>query len=682
MKMMSFMTKKDIRLFIALLGLALAGEVRANLLTNPGFEAGVVNGSLSNIVAWTNGWDYKNAGEILDNASEARSGSRYLKLIPDTNYYLNRSISQAILMTNSGGRVVQLRGWLKTCADQVVNDDGVVMLQMSFSDKSGNSVGNLYSPWVNTSKGLGTNWTEYMTQPFIVPTNTAKVYVTCNYSGGRSNTPGTVCFDDISLEEIPVPSAGALLNPGFELMPVYPLSSGNIPPCWKDYGNAFGVVSNVAHSGQSSLGIWYGENLVGQDFPATPGARYEVAGYMASFTGTYTNSTFGSLILCYLNAAGVQIGASALSEKFTRSSPTNVWIPVSASAVAPVGTVTARLFCAVTGGKYLGGTILFDDLTQRVVSAGGSVSGLLLNPGFDDGITGNAYTLAGSGNLPHWQWASGTNAGFIVDTWDESGDQSLALTWPGNYAYQDFAVLPGEQYVISGYLFTPSGADQLSSDGMSYGALTISYFVGGEPVPLNTTESGHFTADCPADTWLLFCVTSTVPLPDDPDSAVTGRLSCAIGSATFGEDFAFGGIICFDSLSVVHLAREYPPAYSGWLMNVFGSTNGALLGMTQDYDADGFDNWSEFIAGTDPANKNSRFSLESAKVAGEERIVLSWPSCSGRFYRILGTANPLLTGFNVVENNIPSTPPVNSYTSTPPASLFYYRIEARTNLFE
>ena len=56
---------------------------------------------------------------------------------------------------------------------------------------------------------------------------------------------------------------------------------------------------------------------------------------------------------------------------------------------------------------------------------------------------------------------------------------------------------------------------------------------------------------------------------------------------------------------------------------------------------------------------------------------LSWPSVSGRYYRILSTTNLAAVGFNgVVQTNLLATPPVNIYTDTPPASVknTYYRL--------
>jgi hypothetical protein len=235
---------------------------------------------------------------------------------------------------------------------------------------------------------------------------------------------------------------------------------------------------------------------------------------------------------------------------------------------------------------------------------------------------------------------------------------------------------------FSGYLYTPSGANQFTSDGMSYGCLTVSYYIDGstDPVVENNAESEHFTVESPANTWVYFCVTSTVPLPRSRQRRHR-MVSCVIKSANADEDASLGGVLCFDSLSLVYLAREYPADYSKWLMDSFGTTNGARIGMEQDYDSDGSDNWSEFIAGTDPANAQAMPALTpDATAGGTGRSFLA--ERSGRFYRLSGTANTSLTGFSVLANSIAATPPMNVYTAMPPASPFYYRMEISTNTFQ
>ena len=1025
-----------------------AAIANANLLTNPGFESGVVNGSLSNVVAWTGGASYADAGEIVNNASLAHGGSHFLKM----NAYgpVNRYINQQVPISNPGA-VYQVRGWMKTPAgaDQFMADNAYVQFSIYYYNAASSPLGSVTSPRMNVTKDSMTNWTEYVSQPVTTPANTAFVRAQIQYVRGKSpydtNTSGVIYVDDVVLEEVSIPTSGAIKNPGFELMPL----DVGMGAYWDVYGNAFGVTTGFVRGGQTALQIWWKENLVGQDFPAVPGYRYEVSGYVANPTGGFefiSENAFATLILAYLDADGNQL-ASTTSEFFTPESPKNEWMYLKATAVAPIGTVTARVFCAVlkgegpaegdfagslffddisqrlvstgnstsgllhnpgfedgptgnaydldavgelmnwtwlggdeagfvvdahaqagdqslvivwpnnlaaqefvaqagmsyivdgyiytptvggltdttafatilleffnpdgaavtasvsvvdagmitstsekgvwhhlcvtnrapwtgpvtgrvscafldveanhsaaeiyfdsltvtatnisvaantqsgalwnpgfeytapgtklayidnwydlgldgsvdatfqrTGGNALkltytetllaqdwaatagykyetagyvsssptspftgstnamaivllqyldasgtnvlatypsalyqptngaapytpgewtllstrgvapigtvygrtvcalvgnddafGGAVWFDDLSQGLVSTGGSSSGLLLNPGFEDNITGNAYDLDEAGELRHWTWGGGDNAGFIVKDYAQAGDQSLVLTWPANYMLQDFEADPAEQYVISGYMFTPSGADKFISDGSSYGYIMVAFYIDGsaDPVVENIYMTEHFTGSSPADEWVYFCVTSTVPEPVDPLSVVVGRVACTIYSDDPDADLMLGGIICYDSLSVVKVGGTPGNLFEQWQTYWFGSTSALNGGLHDDFDGDLSDNWDEFIAGTDPTSETAFLGMNSTRIPGQ-KLVIQWPSTSGRYYRILGTENKSLTGFQVIAPNIPATVPVNVYTSSLPASVstYYYRLEVSTNAFQ
>ncbi len=685
---------------VGVLALWGAEPCRANFLSNPGFEAGLVNGSLSNVVSWgiPSYVNWPNAGEIVQDASKAHSGSCFMKMNTVGKYH--QSISQNVHQSDAlkSGCVYQVSGWIKTPdgADRFRSDRGRVAIQVGLLS-GGGWVTFLWASFstreLDGATGVSTNWMKFSTPPMVMLGGIEYASITCAYLSGSpadTNTAGVVYFDDISYEEVDIPVAGAIKNPGFEMLPAREYTNYSVPPLWMEYGNAFGVTTNFVRSGLSSLQIWYQENLVGQDFPVTPGTRYEVSGYVANPSSTgliLTNEAFGCLLIDYLNAAGAKIGDGCVSQHFTKNSPKDQWIPLTASGVAPSGAVTARVYCAVLKDPnypaYASGSLFFDDLTQRVVSAEGTMSGELHNPGFEDGVTGNAFHLSGTDDLPNWTWAGGDNAGFIVSQYAQSGAQSLALTWPGNYMLQDFTADPGAKYVVSGYMFTPSGSSQFSSDGFSYGQISVAFYVDGSPNPaeghLYITE--HFTTESPADTWVYFCVTSTVPVPADPMSAVVGRVGCTIFSEDIGADSQLGGVIFFDSLSVTRLSTDTPSTYADWQVAFFGATNAALSGLEEDYDHDGFSNGSEFIAGTDPTSTQSQLQLSSALRSQTQTVVLSWPSAAGRYYRILGTASPSITGFSQVVSNLAATPPLNVYTAAPPASPYFYRIEVSTNSF-
>ena len=116
--------------------------------------------------------------------------------------------------------------------------------------------------------------------------------------------------------------------------------------------------------------------------------------------------------------------------------------------------------------------------------------------------------------------------------------------------------------------------------------------------------------------------------------------------------------------------------HDAWEFQYFDGINAANGGAAADWDLDGFDNLSEYVAGTVPTNGNSIF-----KLAGAESIpagfVLDWVSVSGRVYGV-GWADSLTNGFEL----LPPTEiyyPVNSYTDTVHGaeSKGFYRLDVR-----
>jgi hypothetical protein len=92
--------------------------------------------------------------------------------------------------------------------------------------------------------------------------------------------------------------------------------------------------------------------------------------------------------------------------------------------------------------------------------------------------------------------------------------------------------------------------------------------------------------------------------------------------------------------------------YSNWAAAWFGTNanNPAIAGMTADPDGDGQDNYSEFIAGTDPTNPQSNFQIGSLAVTNGVSVSLS--GVAGRAYILQRTAN-LAAAWTPVATNGP-----------------------------
>jgi hypothetical protein len=392
---------------------------------------------------------------------------------------------------------------------------------------------------------------------------------------------------------------------------------------------------------------------------------------------TSSSNAHAVLLLQYLDSNG-DILMTYESDYFTGSATPETWSNLFIQGVAPAGTVTGRTVCALLGlDDAFGGAVWFDDVVQTLEATGPSVSGLLYNPSFEDGPTGNSYYLAEDGDLPCWDWLGGTNAGFITRDYAHDGEQNAVLTYPMNLYAQQWAAESGKTYVAEGYIFTPSGDDRFTSDGTSYGQLMMTFYVDGSSNAAVTFTSTDFTTAYAADQWHYFAVTGTAPA----EAVVTGMVSCLIYSDDPEADWDFGGIVCFDDL---HL-EEYTPsaAWVAWQVENFGSSTAPNSGETDDYDGDGYNNWQEFIAGTQPTNDQAYLKLDMQAASDLSETVLSWPGSAGRYYAIGYATNLLDETFVLLGSNIAAVIPNTTYTDAPPAGVErrYYRITVQTNQF-
>ncbi len=118
-----------------------------------------------------------------------------------------------------------------------------------------------------------------------------------------------------------------------------------------------------------------------------------------------------------------------------------------------------------------------------------------------------------------------------------------------------------------------------------------------------------------------------------------------------------------------------------WWLAQYGLTNFNTDAL-QDDDHDGMSAWQEWLAGSDPTNKDSVFRFEHAESVEGQRMVIRWPSTSSRFYD-LSRATNLIAGTNsfVVlpdASNMPATPPENVYTdNVQGVGQYFYKVNVR-----
>jgi hypothetical protein len=102
------------------------------------------------------------------------------------------------------------------------------------------------------------------------------------------------------------------------------------------------------------------------------------------------------------------------------------------------------------------------------------------------------------------------------------------------------------------------------------------------------------------------------------------------------------------------------------------------LNAASDWDGDGFHDWQEYRAGTDPTDAGSRLILTGINQvpAGASDMVIEWQSASNRIYRI-GVSSNIAAGFAAaVVTTISATPPSNVHTvPVVHAGADFYRVE-------
>jgi hypothetical protein len=115
-----------------------------------------------------------------------------------------------------------------------------------------------------------------------------------------------------------------------------------------------------------------------------------------------------------------------------------------------------------------------------------------------------------------------------------------------------------------------------------------------------------------------------------------------------------------------------------WEVAYFGSTNAARGSASADFDGDGLSNLSEYRAGTNPTNAQSRLAIPRIQRLPNSQWALSWPGATGRVYNLAAAFNWTAGFTNVLATNVPATPPQNVCTvSVQNASQAFFRLRLR-----
>jgi hypothetical protein len=270
-------------------------------------------------------------------------------------------------------------------------------------------------------------------------------------------------------------------------------------------------------------------------------------------------------------------------------------------------------------------------------------------------------------------------AGFLGYRPDDHGGSHETATVLTNLAAGDFEAsgVIGQTGEVDVFSFTTSG-----------GEVSIS------AAPYRSTSEYSYTSwGGNLDVLMeLYNEEGTVVASNNPTLLATAGLSVTLPAGTYylhikptGVGNPTGatptGYVQYGSLGQYNLSGVIPFDSDGdglpddWEQLYFSSAVGA--DPAADSDGDGTDNWTEYVAGTDPTDANSFFQIISNAVPSSGTgFILTWNAVAGRIYSVSWT-DDLTSGFSVIADNM--SYPQNSYTDTVERAAFgnYYRIHVR-----
>ena len=95
---------------------------------------------------------------------------------------------------------------------------------------------------------------------------------------------------------------------------------------------------------------------------------------------------------------------------------------------------------------------------------------------------------------------------------------------------------------------------------------------------------------------------------------------------------------------------------------------------SSDADADGFQDWKECRAGTDPTNSASFLSIDQVSISGDYADVVTWSSVSGISYRVLSSTNLVGGEWRTNISGLRAASSLSSATADVDTASVFYRI--------
>lgn len=258
----------------------------------------------------------------------------------------------------------------------------------------------------------------------------------------------------------------------------------------------------------------------------------------------------------------------------------------------------------------------------------GSVRAILLPP--EAVLAGARYQIDGS----TWMVSGATNAGLVSGI--HTAHFSTVAGWQ-TPASMSVLVFPATITLTTGVY---SKINVAPSVLITNPMLRANYPLGAN-VPVSVIASDQDAGD--AVTQVVFCVNS-LPVATNRGPVLTLQWAAASGgvySLSAKAWDSWGGI---GQSPIIPIRIGFGPL---------------------DQDGDGISDADEKVAGTEPLNASDffRFLAPAVSNAGQG-ILITWSSCSGRYYRVERATN-LTRGFSdVIAMHLPATPPLNVVTDS------------------
>jgi hypothetical protein len=205
----------------------------------------------------------------------------------------------------------------------------------------------------------------------------------------------------------------------------------------------------------------------------------------------------------------------------------------------------------------------------------------------------------------------------------------------------------------------------------------------GTPTIANTSGNNNYAA-----TWLnstiaglsgnavLGTLTVQVPASAGPNAAYAIHFDHASASpngiASFAKQTTTGLILLSDRSSSIY-GDGIPDS---WRLRYFGTVYDILSQASADADGDGMNNYQEYVAGTDPTDRNSVLVSSTTRTGATspQDCVIHWPSVAGKQYTIQRSSS-LFTGPWTVIGTTTGTGGTMEFHDVSGGNSRYYRVQ-------